>query len=169
MQASKNRVHELEQSTKKLERELADTKVSRCAQSVRVRMCAGGRAGGRAGVCVRHTCASCVCAHHVCVRVVIGAASQCAASMDGRTWQEALRDTRTKLKDQAAWSKSSEDAMAKLRAEVAALKSDKMALEISNAALEGKASELQQMFMSTVRLPPRPRHSLRSTTAALLT
>ena len=165
MQASKNRVHELEQSTKKLERELADTKVSRCAQSVRVRMCAGGRAGG----CVRHTRASCVCAQHVCVRVFIGAASQCAASMDGRAWQEALRDTRTKLKDQAAWSKSSEDAMAKLRAEVAALKSDKMALEISNAALEGKASELQQMFMSTVRLPPRPRHSLRSTTAALLT
>ena len=55
VQASKNRVHELEQSTKKLERELADTKVSQCT-SVRVR--------GRA--CAFGTPARLVCARIMC-------------------------------------------------------------------------------------------------------
>jgi hypothetical protein len=64
--------------------------------------------------------------------------------------QEALRDARTKLKDATAWNKNSEDAIAKLKAELAAQKSAQLALETANAVLEGKANELQQLFMASV-------------------
>ena len=85
----------------------------------------------------------------VYLRCMLGGAAPIVA-LCRTSLQEALRDARTKLKDATAWNKNSEDAIAKLKAELAAQKSAQLALETANAVLEGKANELQQLFMASV-------------------